>query len=134
LLTIHLEIFLTNTNLTLEIVLLMFFCTSHIAPKNKKNKKNYMRATKHKIQDQTLVTTWVWFVIILVMFGSIPHPASHALFQPKTRLKPWILSTSHITLICVIMWSQTFRIASVDPKFHYYGIIFIKKDSFETRR
>jgi hypothetical protein len=34
-LTIHLEILLTNTKLTLEIVLLMFFCTSHIAPKKK---------------------------------------------------------------------------------------------------
>jgi hypothetical protein len=89
LLTIHLEILLTNTNLTFEIVLLMFFCTSHVAPK----KKNYTYVTKHKIQDQTLVTTNFGGHMSLIrycfsMFGSIPHPASHALFQPKTRLKP----------------------------------------------
>jgi hypothetical protein len=63
----------------------MFFCTSHIAPKKKKN-KNYMYATKHKIQDQTLVTTDFGGHMSLIryyfsMFGSISHPASHALFQ-----------------------------------------------------
>jgi len=90
LLTIHLEILLTNTNLTLEILLLMFFCTSHVAPKKT---QNYTFVTKHKMQDQTLVTTNFGGHMSLIrycfsMFGSIPHPASHALFQPKTRLKP----------------------------------------------
>jgi hypothetical protein len=61
--------------------------------KKTKKLKNYTHATKHKIQDQTLVTSDFGGHMSLIcyyfgMFGSIPHPASHPLFQPKTRLKP----------------------------------------------
>ncbi len=98
---IHLEILLTNTNLTLEIVLLMFFCTSHIAPKKKKKKTTHMQQnTRYKIElwwPLILVVTWVWFVIILVCLGqSLILPLMFCFNKTKTRLKPWILSTLHI--------------------------------------
>jgi hypothetical protein len=65
----------------------------HITHCTQKKRRNYTCATKHKIQDQTLVTTDFGGHMSLIhhyfsMFGSTPHPASHALFQPKTRLKP----------------------------------------------